>query len=60
MNNPMPDTDAPIDDWGVWSEKRDMERGKGVKVIPISDKYRDNWDKIFKDGEKKDDKGRKA
>ena len=60
MNNPMPDTDAPIDDWGVWSEKRDMERGKGVKIFPISDKYRENWDRIFKDAEKKDDKDRKA
>ena len=56
----MPDTDAPIDDWGVWSEKRDMERGKGVKIFPISDKYRENWDRIFKDAEKKDDKDRKA
>ena len=60
MNNPMPDTDAPIDDWGVWSEKRDMERGKGVKIFPISDKYRENWDRIFKDAEKKDDKDRNA
>jgi len=60
MNNPMPDTDAPIDDWGVWSEKRDMERGKGVKIFPISDKYRENWGRIFKDAEKKDDKARKA
>ena len=56
----MPDTDAPIDDWGVWSEKRDMERGKGVKIFPISDKYRENWGRIFKDAEKKDDKDRKA
>ena len=53
-NYGMPDTNASMDDWGVWQEKRNMTRGKGVKIIAINDKYRKNWEKIFKRGENAD------
>lgn len=51
-DNPQytPETTDSMDTWGEWDDRRNMKRGKGVKVIPISDKYRANWEKIFKKG----------